>query len=460
MLGIMKAHVLKYLTIYSYFLLVAFGLFLFFNVRPVQDDYVSLRDMASIGLAESLVNMWQQWGGNVSVVGISNAFLGLHVDHFYFLGLALHSVITGLLLISTFRILHTRIIGDLKVHRVLGLTPWVVFSTLALSSFFSPGYVGIFNFTSASTAHLWSVLLAIHGLNYCFRNGSSLIFLLPILGFVTSNLNITEGLFGFSLTISALLFLTFSRIAKSRIVSTKLYLFAVGQFLGLLAIIAAPGFTNRTTVVGTPDSIPDLLARLVRVLPINIGDLIQHPGWILGILLGAFIRPTLAIDESTKLKHWILPSAIASGLLFVAICFADSFAYPSWYHTLSLYIFLFPLSFLVGACSDLKVFRFNRHVKLVKAFLVVIVFSSIFLFSRDMFMLNARSLAWDQAAIRNVCFISDGSTLGLIGPEIIYWPLNLGIEDVETWDWIRSAYIDWVDSDSRVQDWCETKPQT
>jgi len=227
-------------------------------VRPVQDDYVSLRDMATIGLRSSIISMWQQWGGNVSVVVISNAFLGLHINHFYFFGLALHSGITALLLISTFRILHFRIFGDIKVHKVLGLTPWLLFSLLSMSSFLSPGYVGIFNFTSASTAHLWSVLLTIHGLHYSFGKNLSLIFLFPILGFLTANLNITEGLFGFSLTISTLIFLKFSCSVKSRIVSTKLCLFAIGQFLGLLMIISAPGFTNRSAVVGTPDSISEL----------------------------------------------------------------------------------------------------------------------------------------------------------------------------------------------------------
>ena len=424
------------------------------SVRPVQDDYVSLRDMATIGLKGSILNMWQQWGGNLSVIAISNSFLGLHLKHFYFFGLALHSVITGLLVLSTFRILHYRLIGDLKSYKALGLTSWLVFSVLGMASFISPGFVGILNFTSASTAHLWSVLLTIHGLNYCLSKDRILISFIPSLGFLSANLNITEGLFGFSLTISTLIFLKFSQSVKSRMIFTKLCLFALGQFLGLLVIVSAPGFTNRSSVVGTPNSISEFFIRFMHVLPINLGDLFQHPSWLLGILLGCYIKPILNAHDSMKLIRGLIPLAISSVILFIIICIADSFAYPSWYHTLSVYIFVFPLFFVIGVCLDSRIFKLNFTLKLVKTCLILVVCFSTFLFGRDMFMLENRSQAWDEAAVYNICQIEKGGSKSLKGPEITYWPLHLGIEDVGTWDWIQSAYTDWVRADSTVQSWC------
>jgi hypothetical protein len=32
----------------------------------------------------------------------------------------------------------------------------------------------------------------------------------------------------------------------------------------------------------------------------------------------------------------------------------------------------------------------------------------------------------------------------LLGAEIRYPPFSLGIEDIETWEWMRENYADWV----------------
>jgi hypothetical protein len=55
-----------------------------------------------------------------------------------------------------------------------------------------------------------------------------------------------------------------------------------------------------------------------------------------------------------------------------------------------------------------------------------------------------RETDWDNAFKINVCKIKKDPKSKLIGAEMLYPGFNLGIEDVSSWEWMRSGYSQWV----------------
>jgi hypothetical protein len=58
----------------------------------------------------------------------------------------------------------------------------------------------------------------------------------------------------------------------------------------------------------------------------------------------------------------------------------------------------------------------------------------------------SRSQAWDQNLIENICTLKGNPVAELPGAEMRYWPLDLGVEDVNTWKWMRDKYVGWVEN--------------
>jgi hypothetical protein len=58
----------------------------------------------------------------------------------------------------------------------------------------------------------------------------------------------------------------------------------------------------------------------------------------------------------------------------------------------------------------------------------------------------SRSQAWDQNLIGNICTLKVNPVAELRGAKILYWPLDLGVEDVNTWKWMRDKCVGWVDA--------------
>ena len=62
-----------------------------------------------------------------------------------------------------------------------------------------------------------------------------------------------------------------------------------------------------------------------------------------------------------------------------------------------------------------------------------------------------RANSWDIDFQRNYCLVITSKDvrmdqLPLSGPEIIYPLFNKGIEDIQTWEWMRVGYIKWIKS--------------
>jgi hypothetical protein len=80
----------------------------------------------------------------------------------------------------------------------------------------------------------------------------------------------------------------------------------------------------------------------------------------------------------------------------------------------------------------------------VKKFVFIVC---LLLLVRDLAMMGVRAEHWDRDFESNKVRITNNQ-FNLVGYNVNYWPLGLGIDDVEKWAWIKSAYIEWVQQGS------------
>jgi hypothetical protein len=405
----------------------------------MQDDYVALKDMSSVGLQDSIYNMWKSWGGNISTIAISNFFINLYFGSNFFIGIALHSIITVLFLLSTFRILRRYFQEIVHTKVKIGTTTWLFLSFLCLGSLHAPGYISVLNFTLASTAHLWPTLIFVHAIYIARFSRKSLLPLLLLFGFLIGNLNVSESIFCFATSLIIGFFSKSSLVSVLKIRGINLSILIFGQTIGLLTIVLAPGFQARSEIVIEPKTFAELIYSFFQALAYNLGDIFLHPGWILALLMGLAIEKVVA-PKSSLLKYLKLNSFVLLVCLFT-VSAGGAFAYPSWYHTMSFYVFVFPVFFAVGLILNDQI-RLTLRKKL--SFLLGIVFVlCLTLLARDITMLVLRADAWDRDFEINSLKIS-ANQFDLVGYNVNYWPLGLGLDDVEKWDWINSAYVEWV----------------
>lgn len=106
---------------------------------------------------------------------------------------------------------------------------------------------------------------------------------------------------------------------------------------------------------------------------------------------------------------------------------------------MGVYLLLFPASFTIGLLTKIR--------KLKKASAGLLVASSIVMlltFTRIGVLGVSRSLMWDRNLTLNICALKLNSDAELLGAEIRYPPFYLGVEDVNTWKWMRDKYAGWV----------------
>ena len=51
---------------------------------------------------------------------------------------------------------------------------------------------------------------------------------------------------------------------------------------------------------------------------------------------------------------------------------------------------------------------------------------------------------WSSSNLTNICALRENAEAKLSNPEIHYPVFNLGVEDVQTWPWIRATYVRWI----------------
>ena len=342
-------------------------------------------------------------------------------------------------MLSAFRLLKLFFQDVAQVDKSIKTSSWILFSFLCFGSLHAPGFISVLNFTLASTAHLWPTLIFIHCI-YLSKNKTKFHLLMALpLGFLVCNTNVTEAIFCLIITLSILFFYK-SQLVKSLNIHRKtLCYLLIGQFSGLLTIVLSPGFAIRSSIVVEPVSVLQLAFNFFEALVFNLGDIFLHPGWVLAFLSG-FISKSSFISRKALLNYLRLNLYVIF-ICVVTISAGDAFAYPSWYHTMSFYVFIFPIFFTFGILARHRLVGFRKSsIFFGQRFFLALC---LLLLTRDLIMLGIRADHWNQDYETNRLKI-EKNNFDLVGYNINYWPLGLGLDDVELWDWINSAYVDWA----------------
>jgi hypothetical protein len=265
------------------------------------------------------------------------------------------------------------------------------------------------------------------------------------LGVVAGNSNLGESAFACGVWI--LLFLAFRRLpqfeVKSRVVENfNFYMLGLGVFVGTVGIVAAPGFWNRASdQVGLPTSLGEFLTRFTKSFASFTADGLTHPMvWVLfllGVLLGLNQNKSKLEVIEVRLKMLLVGAAT----IWAALIVGSTFAYPAWHQSMGMYVLLMPLSFALGICLNIRTSQ-----KVIGSLLVASSLVMLFTFVRIGVLGVERSLQWDRNLTTNSCRIAENPSSALLGAEIQYPPFGLGVDDVNTWEWMRYKYVGWVEN--------------
>jgi hypothetical protein len=320
---------------------------------------------------------------------------------------------------------------------------WIPLLSLAgFEGLFVPGFLGTFGFSLATLAHLWPVMAFIVGLLGLKKfNGSWLIAL--FLGLVAGNSNLGES--AFALGAIFVLLISFIKIKDFELKSgirrdANFYALAIGVFVGTTGIASAPGFWNRASdQVGLPESAGDFLFRFAKSFASFSVDALTHPMVWVVFLLGATLSKSIALDLNAFSVFRTKIISIGSALIWYALIMGSTFAYPSWHQSMGIYILLFPTGFMLGALTRNRLL--SRHAK---SFLIFTSVVMVFTFLRIGALGVIRAETWDRNLPLNICSLKANPDAVLYGAEIRYPPFDLGVEDVNTWEWMRDKYAGWV----------------
>jgi hypothetical protein len=440
---------------------IIFGLWLIwqiviaFSCRPVQDDYSYLDIGSNAGFSNYLSDFWKNWGGNLfpSLIRIPFYLLYLpSISGSQWWGLALYSFLTSMLVLFATLILTTwlrgKTLSDFDSRDLL----LAIFTCIGFEGIFSPGVLAAFVFGPASSTHLLPVCILIIGLWLCTLNKMKL-GLFPalfILGFIAGNCNFAEG--GLAVVTISLLLICYR--LKNKIISglgfiniQELIIFGMGTYLGFITIVASPGFENRANSGnGLPSGFNEILIGFRSSFVSFSGDVITHPVWIfLAIFAILFLKKGL--------KEEIVQSRALALILLTVLCYLSliigtAFAYAAWHQSVGLLFLLTPSSIAIA-------YLFLRFERIVSRFSVVLKISLGVLalliplmITRVTVLEVQRGLMWDRNLLANSCLISADNQAKLLGAEIKYPPLGLGIEDVNRWEWMSNNYKNWLASPS------------
>jgi hypothetical protein len=193
--------------------------------------------------------------------------------------------------------------------------------------------------------------------------------------------------------------------------------------------------------VGLPDSLSDFLFRFVKSFASFTADALTHPMvWVfffMGALCANRFSSNFSVDFMLRLRVLIIGSA----LIWIALILGSTFAYPSWHQSMGMYLLLFPAFFGVGLMTS------NRRLQRAATSLMVVSSLVMFLaFIRIGVLGVSRAQEWDQNLVTNICALKINPESELLGAEIRYPPFGLGVEDVNTWKWMRDKYVGWVNN--------------
>jgi hypothetical protein len=431
----------RYLKFLVASLIIIESLVLAFFMRPIQDDYFNLQSVQQLGVWGYLADTWNFHGGNMVQFLLHCLIILPTTQHFVFWNFSIFFILTQILVFLAVRV----ILSWLSETRSQITRFWIpLLSVAGFEGLFIPGFLGAYGFSLASLAHLWPVIAFTFGLLVIRRFKGSWVLAL-ILGMISGNSNLGESTFACGVWI--FLFLAIRKIpqfeVKSRIVqNSNFYMLGLGVFVGTTGIVAAPGFWNRASdQVGLPASLREFLTRFAKSFASFTADGLTHPMvWVL-FLLGLLLGLSRSQSKLEVIEFRLKMLLVGTITIWASLIVGSTFAYPAWHQSMGMYVLLLPLSFTLG-------FRLNTRAsqKVIGSLLVASSLVMLFTFVRIGALGVERSLRWDRNLAINSCRIAENPSSALLGAEIQYPPFGLGVDDVNTWEWMRYKYVGWVEN--------------
>ena len=420
-------------------LIIAQSLVLAYLMRPIQDDYFNLYSVQEMGIFGYLKDTWLYHGGNMVQFLIHCLVILPTTQAFSYWNLSLFFLVTQILCFWTVRIIMIWLLQD----KIKNFHFWIPLLSLAgFEGLFVPGFLGTFGFSLATLAHLWPVMTFVVGLIGLNKfHGSWLVAL--ILGLIAGNSNLGESAFAlgaiFLITISIFKVTNFELKSGIRR-GANFYALSIGVLIGTIGIVAAPGFWDRASdQVGLPESASDFLVRFAKSFASFSADAVTHPMLWVFFFLGVTLSKSIALDLTAFSVFRTNLIVIGSAIIWLALIMGSTFAYPSWHQSMGMYIFLFPSGFMLGILTKSQ--YLSQHAKSLLMFMSIVM---IFTFLRIGALGVARAETWDRNLPPNICSLKSNPDAVLLGAEIRYPPFGLGVEDVNTWKWMRDKYAGWV----------------
>jgi hypothetical protein len=265
-----------------------------------------------------------------------------------------------------------------------------------------------------------------------------------LLGFIVGNSGIAESSSIFLALLALVTNLYRRRSAQSHFrfrVAISAHLAGVG--LGLATIFIAPGFSNRNNRLGKIDEdFFSLLESFRSSLASFFGEILTHPIWLLAFLIVISWKSSLKIDSSHAKSLLLFFS-----LTFVMLVLGGTFGYAAWHQSSGLIFLLAPVAYCIPLLNSplLNILK-KSGLAYKKIAFFALTLSLLGMLARGVIVQKERSYAWDSNLARNYCSAIQSSELPLLGAEIKYWPIGLGVEDVNRWEWMEEDYRSWLSS--------------
>ena len=394
-----------------------------------------------MGIVGYLEDTWNFHGGNMIQFLIHCIIILPTTQHFIFWNFSLFFILSEVLVFFSVQAINSWLFESSSTL----LRFWVpLLSVAGFEGLFVPGFLGAFGFSLASLAHLWPVMALVLAL-LSLRSFKGSWVLALLLGIIAGNSNLGES--AFSCGVWVLLFMGFrylSRFSEKSGIPENLnfYVLGFGSFVGTIGIVAAPGFWNRASdQVGLPHSIGDFVKRFTKSFASFTADGLSHPMvWVL-FLLGVLLAGSNLVSVTKNFVFRLKMSVCGTVLIWFFLILGSTFAYPAWHQSMGLFVLLLPLSFALGTIA--KVGFARRFIATLFAFSSLVM---VFAFMRIGVLGVERSMRWDRNLAVNSCRIVENPNAQLLGAEVQYPPFGLGVDDVNTWEWMRSKYVGWVEA--------------
>jgi hypothetical protein len=439
----------------KYFLalvLIAIHLWQASLVRPVADDYTLLRIYSQEGFTSFISYIWNNFGGNITPAVIRALFVAPSLDASNWFGFIAFSIATSLLVVISYLVLITWLTNRSMRQITINDLVIVLLVSLAFEGFFTPGLSSAYLFGAAAGVHLWPICISILSLKFIDSHSDinskfgllGLIFTSMLLGFIVGNSGLAESSAIFmALLFSAIWFQTKKLKSLRSTFRLAINVHLLGAGLGVLTIFIAPGFNNRNNRLGKIDEgFLALLENFRSSLLSFSAELLTHPIWLFALLILISNKFSLKIDSSRAKSL-----SLFFTLTFVMLVTGSTFGYAAWHQSSGLIFLLAPVAFCIPILSSqtLSVLKKSglayKNIAMITVSLILLG-----LMARGVIAQENRSSEWDSNLLNNYCLAVQSSESLLQGAEIRYWPIGLGVEDVNRWAWMEEDYSAWLAS--------------